>query len=79
VEASCTYRAPARFGDTLKVALRLAERSEKMIRYDFEIRRKADAELLCNGYIRIVALDLASWRATTLPHDLADRIAEGLK
>ena len=79
VEAFCKYKAPARFGDTPSVTLRLGGRGEKSIRYDFEIARESDGELLCSGYITVVALDLTNWRATELPNDLMAKIVAALE
>jgi YbgC/YbaW family acyl-CoA thioester hydrolase len=79
VEALCKYKAPARFGDIVTVTLRLGERSERIIRYDFEIHRKSDGELLCSGYITIIALDLTNWKATGLPPDLVGRVVTALE
>jgi acyl-CoA thioester hydrolase len=79
VEAFCKYKAPARFGDIVTVTLRLGESSEKTMRYDFEIHRKSDEELLCMGYITIIALDLSNWKATELPRDLMGEVAATLQ
>lgn len=79
VEAFCRYKAPARFGDIIVVLLQLGEKREKTMRYDFEIQRKPDGELLCNGYLKIVSLDLVSWKATTLPSDLTTKVVNALE
>ena len=79
IEAFCKYKAPARFGDIVAVALRLGEKTDKTMRYDFEIQRKDDGELLCDGYIRIIGLDLTSWKATDLPPDLVGKVEAALK
>jgi len=75
VEAFCSYKLAARFGDVLTVVLRLGEKTEKTMKYDFEIRRKADDELLCEGYIKIIGLDIVSWRATALPPHLVEKVS----
>ena len=79
VEALCKYKAPARFGDILTVTLLLGEKGEKTMRYDFEIHRKSDGELLCNGYITIIALNLTNWKATELPPDLMGKVVTALE
>lgn len=75
VEALCRYKAPARFGDIVSVILQLNEKTDKMMKYEFEIQRKSDGELLCTGYLKIIGLDLVSWKATTLPPDLVAKVA----
>ncbi|WP_455286448.1 acyl-CoA thioesterase [[Eubacterium] cellulosolvens] len=79
VEVFCRYKAPARFGDTVTVVLQLNEKTEKTIRYEFEILRKADGEALCTGYLKIIGLDLVNWKATTLPPDLVAKVATALE
>lgn len=79
VEAFCKYKGPARFGDTVTVALRLGEKTDKTMRYNFEIQRKHDGELLCDGYIKVIGLDLTSWKATNLPPDLVGKVEAALK
>lgn len=79
VEAFCSYKAAARYGDIVTVVLRLNGKTEKTMRYEFEILRKSDGELLCNGYLKIIGLDLTTWRATTLPPDLIAKVASALQ
>jgi len=79
VEAFCRYEAPARFGDIVTVVLRLEQRTEKMMRYDFEIKRKSDGELLCAGYLKIVGLDLVGWKGTALPAELMAKVVNALE
>lgn len=38
VEAFCRYKAPASFGDILTVTLQLDEKTEKTMKYSFEIQ-----------------------------------------
>ena len=38
VSARCDYRAPARFGDTLEIGVRVARRGVKSMTYGFEFR-----------------------------------------
>jgi acyl-CoA thioester hydrolase len=79
VEAFSKYKAPARYGDILIVKLRLGDKTEKTIRYDFEILRKSDGETLCSGYLKIIGLDLSLWKATALPNDLLMSVANALQ
>jgi YbgC/YbaW family acyl-CoA thioester hydrolase len=79
VEAFCKYKAPARFGDIVKVTLRLGEKTDKTMRYDFEIQSKSNGGLLCSGYLKIIGLDLVTWKATTIPADLMTKIVSALE
>ncbi len=79
VEALCRYKAPARYGDIVTVTLQLSEKAEKIVEYDFEIHRKSDGELLCSGYVKIIGLDLGTWKAIALPGELMAKVASALK
>jgi len=79
IEAFCRYKSPARFGDALTVILRLGGKSEKTVKYEFEIRKKTDDEVLCSGHLMIIGLDLVSWKATALPLDLFAKVAKALE
>jgi len=79
VEAFCSYNAPARFGDIVTVMLRANDRTEKTMKYSFEIHRKSDGELLCVGHLKIIGLDLVSWKATALPSNLMDGVEKALE
>ena len=79
VEVFRRYKAPARYGDIATVMLLLGEKTEKTMEYDFGIQRKSDGELLCNGYLKIIGLDVGTWKATALPADLVARVAGALE
>jgi acyl-CoA thioester hydrolase len=57
-EASCRYKAPARFEDDIVVRTALARASDRVIRYRYEIRRRSDGELLATGETAHVVTDL---------------------
>jgi YbgC/YbaW family acyl-CoA thioester hydrolase len=78
-EAFCSFKAPARFGDIVTVMLRVEDRTEKTMKYSFEIHRKSDGESLCTGYLKIIGLDLVDWKATALPPDIMDRVEKALE
>ncbi len=79
VEAFCSFKAPARFGDIVTVTLRVDDRTEKTMKYSFKIHRKSDSESLCTGYLKIIGLDLVDWKATALPPDIMDRVEKALE
>jgi acyl-CoA thioester hydrolase len=65
-EASCRYKAPARFEDDIIVRTALARANDRVIRYRYEIRRKSDGELLATGATAHVVTDL-NHRPARLP------------
>lgn len=65
-EASCRYKAPARFEDDIVVRTALGRTNDRVIRYLYEIRRKKDNELLATGETAHVVTDL-NHRPARLP------------
>jgi acyl-CoA thioester hydrolase len=48
-EAACRYTSPARFEDDILIRTALAKSTDRVIRYQYEIRRKCGNELLATG------------------------------
>jgi len=65
-EASCRYKSPARFEDDIVVRTALAKATDRVIRYQYEIRRKKDNRLLATGESAHVVTDL-NHRPSRLP------------
>jgi len=65
-EASCRYKAPARFGEDVVVRTSLARATDRIIRYRYEIRRKTGGELLATGETAHVITD-SKYRPSRLP------------
>ena len=80
VEASCRYRASARWQDELRVALRVREVRHNGFSYDFWIlsQRTPAGEVLAEGFCAVahVALDPATGQRqkTPLPEELRRRL-----
>ena len=49
VEIKCRYKAPARYDDELVVRTRLAQMQTSLLRFQYDIVRKADGKLLSQG------------------------------
>jgi acyl-CoA thioester hydrolase len=49
VEATCRYRSPARYDDTLEVETLLAEVSASRIAFSYQLRRTGSAKVLAEG------------------------------
>lgn len=77
VAASCEYRHPARFGETLTIHLRVRRKGTKSITYDFRFVR---GELeLATGSVTAVCCDLTPFqevRSIPIPAFIAERIEE---
>jgi acyl-CoA thioester hydrolase len=73
VEASATYRAPARFDDEIDVALAIARLGTTSMTTETAIRR--DGQLLVEGRLVHVFVDPATMAKQTIP----DRVRAGLE
>jgi acyl-CoA thioester hydrolase len=65
-EAGCRYKAPARFEDDIVVRTRLAKATDRVIRYQYEIRRKGTGQLLATGETAHVVTDI-KYRPARIP------------
>ena len=65
--AEADYLRPARFNDRLQVSSQLAGmgRANMVIRH--QIRRAADAQMLCTGMVKIVCLGVEDFRPRPIP------------
>lgn len=74
VNATCDYRAPARFGDLLTIRLFLDEVRNRSVRYRFEISR--DAILVAEGAIAAAHVCITSdgIKAVPLPEPLREKL-----
>ena len=74
VEASCAYRAPARYDDCLRVHTRIESSSGVRVSFSYRIERQADACLLATGNTRHAAVD-RSGRPCRLPGTIRGLLA----
>jgi acyl-CoA thioester hydrolase len=68
--ADIQYRAPARFDDLLAVHTRLTGLGRAIFRFEYEIRRQPDDELLASGFTEHACLDRLTLRPTRLPEQM---------
>ncbi|MEM9236428.1 MAG: thioesterase family protein [Verrucomicrobiota bacterium] len=75
VNATCDYRAPARFGDLLTVTLFIEEIRNRSVRYRFEILKEDDT-LVAEGRLSVahVAITPDSINAVPLPDPLREKL-----
>jgi acyl-CoA thioester hydrolase len=64
-EANIRFRAPARFDDVIAVHARIAKFGTTSATIELEIRR--DGELLIEGWLRQVFVDVKTWKKTEIP------------
>jgi acyl-CoA thioester hydrolase len=49
VEARCRYKAPARYDDRIVIRARISSRRGAVLRFEYEITREDDAQVLATG------------------------------
>jgi 4-hydroxybenzoyl-CoA thioesterase/acyl-CoA thioester hydrolase len=77
VAASCEYRSPARFGETIDILVRVRRKGEKSMSYEFKFSR--DGEELATGNMTSVCCILdpgEDVRAIPIPSFIAEKIDE---
>lgn len=50
VEANCHYRRPARYEDLLTIGLAVTEVRRSSARFEYEVRREGEADVLATGH-----------------------------
>jgi len=76
VEAHCRFLRPAKYGETLEVATRIAELRPKAVIFAFEFYRPGEPTLLACGSAHLVTIS-RDWRAMDLPERVRERLAGG--
>lgn len=75
--AQLEYHRPARFNEELQVSVQLRERGRVSLTLAQTVTRKADAQLLCDGEIRIVSLKHDSFKPCAIPQQILQRLEQG--
>jgi acyl-CoA thioester hydrolase len=65
-EATCRYRAPARFEEEILIRTAVAAATDKVVRFHYELRRKGTGEFLASGETAHVVVD-GTLRPARLP------------
>ena len=74
VQFHLDYRSPARLDDLLDTELWVARIGRSSIRFEFAVSR-ADAEVVAEGYLVIVAISRVDGRSVNVPKPLAEALA----
>lgn len=69
VEASCSYRAPARYDDLLVVKASVSRMKRASIEFTYEVRKEGEPAILCTG-LTLHACINREGRPTALPEDV---------
>jgi acyl-CoA thioester hydrolase len=77
-EVAARYRRPARYDDLVIVETTLGRLGRAQLRFEYQVRREADGELLCTGHTVHACLGEGG-RPTRLPRDLVERFQQTLE
>ena len=72
------YRAPARFGDVVRVTAAVERMRSRQVIFAYTVRNAADAALLATGRTEHISVDL-SGRMASLPPAIFERLRAGLE
>ena len=72
------YRAPARFGDVVRVTAVVERMRSRQVIFAYTVRNAADAALLATGRTEHISVDL-SGRMASLPPAIFERLRAGLE
>jgi 4-hydroxybenzoyl-CoA thioesterase len=73
VKASCDYRAPLRFGDSVAIELSVARVGDRSVTFRYRALRLREGEadvVAAEGEVVTAVTDLAAFRAVSVPEDL---------
>jgi acyl-CoA thioester hydrolase len=76
--AGVEYRAPARFGDTVRVTVALAQLRSRQVRFEYVVENAASGVLLATGFTQHICVDLDG-HVAKIPPAVLDRLLEGVK
>ena len=76
VEAHSRFFKPIRAGDAIRVRLNPQFKGEKTVRYEFEIVDDKSTEKFAEGYLVVVCVDAANFKATPIPDAIRNILIE---
>lgn len=78
INACVAYRAPARFGDTVRVTATLTQLRSRQVRFDYSVENVAGGALLATGHTEHISVDL-SGLMSKIPKPVMGRLAAGVE
>ena len=75
-EAGMQYHSPGRYDDVLAITTRLAESGPARVRFDYEVRREGEEEVLVTGHT-VLASIAEDGRPCRLPPELREIFEQG--
>jgi YbgC/YbaW family acyl-CoA thioester hydrolase len=76
VEAHVNFFGPIRNGRAIRVRLDPHFKGEKTVRFDFEVLDDATSARLATGFMTVVCVDRATFKATAIPEEIRKVLSE---
>jgi acyl-CoA thioester hydrolase len=73
-ETFAKFMRPIKLGAAIRIRLHPKLQGEKAVRYDFEFLDESGKEKLTEGYVTVVCVDAARFRATPIPGPIREVI-----
>ena len=70
VEAKCSYRQSAKYNDVIVINTAIGNIGNSSIKFNYEIIRKSNKELLAEGYTVNVFVDRKTMKSIKIPEEL---------
>jgi len=74
VHLECDFHRVARLDDLLEVSCFVGKIGNKSMRFNFEVRRQGESELIATAHFVLVAVDPRSFEPIPIPEDLCRRL-----
>jgi len=79
VTSACVeYRAPARFGDTVRITASLGHLRSRQVRFEYVVENVAGGALLATGHTEHICVDLSGHMAR-IPQPITKRFVVGIE
>ena len=75
VEATATYRAPVKAGETIRIGIASILENPRRLRHRFEMR-DVRGRVLASGSVRVACFDLATLQARDLPAEVVQLVKQ---
>ena len=74
VHLECDFHRVARLDDLLEVSVYVGRMGSKSMQLNFEVRRKADEEMIATAHFVLVSVRRETFEAVTIPQELRQKL-----
>jgi len=78
VNATADFKKPVKFGDLVRVRVRIAEIRNRSVRYSFEFFVNDDESVRATGEMTSVCVDLSTMKAVGIPDGIREKLSSAL-